>query len=84
MEFLKNELEVMESVASVQQANAYDVREAKMCETMHNSSREQVINQSQTQLDCFRRQLQTLLDKERIYKNQIAELKQQQSRRYLL
>ncbi|XP_043474631.1 centrosomal protein of 290 kDa isoform X2 [Leptopilina heterotoma] len=80
---LQNELEVMETVVNVPQTNTYDVREAKICETIHNSSREQAINQSQTQLDCLRRQLQALLDKERIYKNQIAELKQQQSRRYM-
>ena len=71
----------METVANIQQTTTYDVREPKICETMHNSSREQAINQSQTQLDCLRRQLQTLLDKERMYKNQIADLKQQQSRR---
>ena len=73
----------METVAKAQQATAYDVREPKMCEIMHNSSREQAINQSQAQLDCLRRQLQSLLDKEKMYKNQIADLKQQQSRRYI-
>lgn len=51
----------------------------KIHESTHNSQRDQI--QQQNQMDVLRRQLQSLMEKEKMYKNEIADLKQQLSRR---
>lgn len=50
----------------------------KAHETTHNS-RDQA--QQQNQMDVLRRQLQSLMEKEKMYKYEITDLKQQLSRR---
>lgn len=51
----------------------------KAHETTHNSHRDQM--QQQTQMDILRRQFQSLIEKEKMYKYEITDLKQQLSRR---
>lgn len=51
----------------------------KAHETTHNSHRDQM--QLQSQVDVLRRQLQSLMEKEKMYKHEITDLKQQLSRR---
>lgn len=51
----------------------------KAHETTHNSHRDQM--QQQNQMDVLRRQLQSLMEKEKMYKYEITDLKQQLSRR---
>lgn len=52
----------------------------KAHETTHNSHRNQM---QQNQMDVLRRQLQSLMEKEKMYKYEITDLKQQLSRRYI-
>lgn len=51
----------------------------KVHESTHNSHRDQM--QQQSQMDVLRRQLQSLMEKEKMYKHEITDLKQQLSRR---
>lgn len=51
----------------------------KAHETTHNSHRDQA--QQQNQMDVLRRQLQSLMEKEKMYKYEITDLKQQLSRK---
>jgi len=51
----------------------------KTHEITHNSYRDQT--QQQNQIDVLRRQLQSLMEKEKMYKHEITDLKQQLSRR---
>ena len=53
--------------------------DVKANETSHYSQRDQM--QQQNQIDVLRRQLQSLIEKEKIYKCEITDLKQQLSRR---
>lgn len=76
---LQNEIVLMESVGRSQQMTArVDI---KTSETAYNSHRDQL--QQQNQVDLLRRQLQSLMEKEKTYKYEIADLKQQLSRRYI-
>ncbi|XP_032687965.1 centrosomal protein of 290 kDa-like isoform X2 [Odontomachus brunneus] len=76
---LQNEIELMESVGRSQQMTARV--DTKTNETAYTSHRDQV--QQQNQVDILRRQLQSLMEKEKMYKYEIADLKQQLSRRYM-
>lgn len=51
----------------------------KAHEATHTSHRDQM--QQQNQIDVLRRQLQSLMEKEKMYKYEITDLKQQLSRR---
>ncbi|XP_050465506.1 centrosomal protein of 290 kDa-like isoform X1 [Cataglyphis hispanica] len=75
---LQNEVELIESVNRSQQMT---VRDIKVNETPHQSHRDQM--QQQNQIDVLRRQLQSLMEKEKTYKSEIADLKQQLSRKYM-
>ncbi|KMQ92334.1 centrosomal protein [Lasius niger] len=75
---LQNEVELIESVNRSQQMT---VRDTKANETPHHSHRDQM--QQQNQVDVLRRQLQSLMEKEKTYKYEITDLKQQLSRRYM-
>ncbi|XP_029158200.1 centrosomal protein of 290 kDa-like [Nylanderia fulva] len=75
---LQNEVELIESVNRAQQMT---VRDIKANETPHQSYRDQM--QQQNQVDVLRRQLQSLMEKEKTYKYEITDLKQQLSRRYM-
>lgn len=55
--------------------------DAKTNETAYTSHRDQAQQQNQT--DLLRRQLQSLMEKEKMYKCEITDLKQQLSRRYI-
>lgn len=55
------------------------VRDTKVNEMPHHSHRDQM--QQQNQIDVLRRQLQSLMEKEKTYKSEIADLKQQLSRK---
>lgn len=77
---LQNEIELMESVGRPQQMTARV--DTKTNETAYSSHRDQV--QQQNQVDILRRQLQSLMEKEKMYKYEISDLKQQLSRRYML
>lgn len=72
----QNEVELIESVNRAQQMT---VRDIKANETPHQSHRDQM--QQQNQVDVLRRQLQSLMEKEKAYKYEITDLKQQLSRR---
>ncbi|XP_014478395.1 PREDICTED: centrosomal protein of 290 kDa isoform X2 [Dinoponera quadriceps] len=76
---LQNEVELMESAGRPQQVTAR--ADTKASETAYNSHRDQL--QQQNQADLLRRQLQSLMEKEKAYKYEIADLKQQLSRRYM-
>lgn len=54
-------------------------RDTKVNETPHHSHRDQM--QQQNQIDVLRRQLQSLIEKEKMYKSEITDLKQQLSRK---
>ncbi|XP_012225384.2 centrosomal protein of 290 kDa [Linepithema humile] len=76
---LQNEVELIESVNQPQQITIHSRVDAKTSETIHN--RDQMQQQNQT--DLLRRQLQSLMQKEKMYKYEITDLKQQLSRRYM-
>ncbi|XP_019698378.1 centrosomal protein of 290 kDa isoform X2 [Harpegnathos saltator] len=77
---LQNEIELMESIGRSQQMIAR--ADTKTNETAYNSHRDQQ-QRDQNQVDLLRRQLQSLIEKEKMYKYEIADLKQQLSRRYM-
>lgn len=77
---LQSEVELMQSVNQSHQLTVHgrdDTMKAK--ETPHNSHRDQMQQQNQT--DPLRRQFQSLMEKEKAYKHEITDLKQQLSRR---
>ncbi|XP_020710825.2 centrosomal protein of 290 kDa isoform X2 [Athalia rosae] len=76
---LQDEMEMAEKNTVTQQIVAHD---SKMQEITNSIGRVQS-NQLQAQLDLARRQQQALVEKERNYKSQIVDLKQQLSRRYM-
>ncbi|KYM95179.1 PREDICTED: centrosomal protein of 290 kDa [Cyphomyrmex costatus] len=78
---LQNEVELIESANRSHQVTIHTRGDMKTHESMHNIHRDQI--QQQTQIDVLRRQLQSLIEKEKMYKNEIADLKQQLSRRYM-
>lgn len=55
------------------------IRDTKVSEASHHSHRDQM--QQQNQVDVLRRQLQSLMEKEKTYKSEITDLKQQLSRK---
>ncbi|XP_008211366.1 centrosomal protein cep290 [Nasonia vitripennis] len=61
------------AVTSQQLSTTYEVEDARLYE----------FEQMQSQLDNLRRQLQASMERERSYKNEIAELQQRMSRRYM-
>lgn len=76
----KNDVELMESATRSQRAITRGESETKLHEIAQTSSRDQL--QQNMQADALRKQLQSLLEKEKSYKHEIADLKQQLSRRY--
>lgn len=76
---MQNEIELIESANRSHQMIVHSRGDLKAHETTHNSHRDQV--QQQNQMDILRRQLQTLMEKEKMYKYEITDLKQQLSRR---
>ncbi|KAG5345889.1 CE290 protein, partial [Acromyrmex heyeri] len=78
---LQNEVELIESANRSHQVMVHTRGDMKIHESTHNNQRDQI--QQQNQMDVLRRQLQSLMEKEKIYKNEITDLKQQLSRRYM-
>ncbi|KOC58823.1 Centrosomal protein of 290 kDa [Habropoda laboriosa] len=80
---LQNEVELMESAATnrtrMQHAITHGESELRIHEITQNLNRDQ----SQQHTDSVRKQLQALLEKEKMYKNEITDLKHQLSRRYM-
>ncbi|CAD1480387.1 unnamed protein product, partial [Heterotrigona itama] len=76
---LQNEVELMESVTRSRQAITHGDSELKI----HEITPSQDSSQQQDHTDTVRKQLQSLLEKEKMYKNEITELKEQLSRRYM-
>ncbi|XP_077268211.1 centrosomal protein 290kDa isoform X2 [Temnothorax americanus] len=77
---LQNEVELIESANRSHQMTVHSRGDMKTHETTH-SHRDQM--QQQNQMDVLRRQLQSLMEKEKMYKYEITDLKQQLSRRYM-
>lgn len=75
----QNEVELMESASRSQRALTHNESERKTHEITLAFNRDQ--SQQQSQTDVARKQLQSLLEKEKTYKHEISELKQQLSRR---
>ncbi|XP_076766849.1 centrosomal protein 290kDa [Xylocopa sonorina] len=78
---LQNEVELMESASRTQQAITHGESELKVHEITQTLSHEN--SQQQGHMDTVRKQLQSFLEKEKMYKNEISDLKQQLSRRYM-
>ncbi|CAK9795503.1 Centrosomal protein of 290 kDa [Anthophora quadrimaculata] len=82
---LQNEVELMESAASnrtrTQRAITHGESELKIHEITQTVNRDQ--SQQSVHTDNVRKQFQALLEKEKMYKNEITDLKQQLSRRYM-
>lgn len=70
----------MESATRSQRAITHGESEMKIHEITQTLSRDNLQQQAQT--DSLRKQLQSLLEKEKVYKQEISDLKQQLSRRY--
>ena len=75
---MKNEVELMESATRSRQAITHGESELKI----HEITPSQDNSQRQDHTNTVRKQLQSLLEKEKMYKNEITELKEQLSRRY--
>lgn len=69
----------MESATRTRQAITHGESELKI----HEITPSQDNSQQQDHTDTVRKQLQSLLEKEKMYKNEITELKEQLSRRYI-
>ncbi|XP_011868015.1 PREDICTED: centrosomal protein of 290 kDa isoform X2 [Vollenhovia emeryi] len=78
---LENEVELIESANRPHQMIVHSRGDMKVHEITHSSHRDQM--QQQNQMDVLRRQLQSLMEKEKMYKCEITDLKQQLSRRYM-
>ncbi|XP_054003238.1 centrosomal protein of 290 kDa isoform X1 [Hylaeus anthracinus] len=78
---LQNEVELMGSATRSQRAITHSESERKTHEITLAFNRDQ--SQQQAQTEVVRKQLQSLLEKEKTYKHEISELKQQLSRRYM-
>lgn len=76
---LQNEFEMMELMAQPQQINTSSIKNQ---EIINSLGRDQQTHQ-QTEIDLLRRQQKSFSEKEKLYKDQIADLKQQISRRYM-
>lgn len=74
----KNEVELMGSATRSRQAITHGESELKI----HEITQSHDNLQQQDHTDTVRKQLQSLLEKEKMYKNEISDLKQQLSRRY--
>lgn len=74
----QSEVELVLSVNQSHQITVHSRDDVKK-EIPHNSYRDQT--QQQNQIDLLRRQLHSLMEKEKMYKNEITDLKQQLSRR---
>ncbi|XP_015188923.1 PREDICTED: centrosomal protein of 290 kDa isoform X2 [Polistes dominula] len=78
---LQNEIELLEATNRSLPARVIDHRdELRIHESIPSIQRDQP--QSQNQMDLLRKQLQSLMEKEKMYKHEIAELKQRVSRGY--
>ncbi|XP_015431660.1 PREDICTED: centrosomal protein of 290 kDa [Dufourea novaeangliae] len=75
---LQNEIELMESAAKTQRTITQADSESKLHEVTQISHRDHTQH-----VDGVRKQLQSLLEKEKTYKQEISDLKQQLSRRYM-
>ncbi|XP_076389728.1 centrosomal protein 290kDa [Megachile rotundata] len=78
---LQNAVESMESATRSQRAITHGEAESRIHEITQTFARDQSQQNAQTEL--MKKQLQSLLEKEKTYKNEISDLKQQLSRRYM-
>ncbi|KAK2580640.1 hypothetical protein KPH14_007746 [Odynerus spinipes] len=79
---LQNEIELMGSTNRSPQQRAIDYHDDSRIHEMVPSIRRDQPH-SQNQVDLLRKQLQSLMEKEKMYKHEIAELKQRLSRGYM-
>ncbi|XP_066583263.1 centrosomal protein of 290 kDa-like isoform X2 [Prorops nasuta] len=77
---LQNEIEVLECT-NQSRIVIHNPLEPKVYETVQTANRDHL--QQENHLDSVRRQLQILMEKEKMYKHEITDLKQQLSRRYM-
>lgn len=83
-EQLKSEMEMMESMGQLQpQMSGQSSGTIKIQEITQNYNRHDLSNHGQSELDFLRRQHKSIIEKEKLYKEQIADLRQQLSRRYM-
>lgn len=80
---LQSELEIVESMSHTQQISAHSSCVSRMQEIALNHNHHQSSNVNQSELDLLRRQHKSITEKEKMYKDQIIDLKQQLSRRYM-
>lgn len=78
---LQNEVELIERTSRFQPITAHGHGDIKINETTCSSHHDQM--QHQNQMDLLRRQIQSLMEKEKSYKYEITDLKQHLSRRYV-
>nr|XP_050862423.1 centrosomal protein of 290 kDa isoform X1 [Vespula vulgaris] len=79
---LQNEIELLGATNRSLPTRVIDHRdELRMHDIVPTTQRDQP--QSQNQIDVLRKQLQSLMEKEKMYKHEIAELKQRVSRGYM-
>ncbi|KAK0175035.1 hypothetical protein PV327_008820 [Microctonus hyperodae] len=81
---LQSEIEMMESMGQLQpQMSGQNSGTIKIQEITQNYNRNDLSNHGQSELDFLRRQQKSIIEKEKLYKEQIADLRQQLSRRYM-
>ncbi|XP_034174302.2 centrosomal protein 290kDa [Osmia lignaria lignaria] len=78
---LQNAVESMESTSRSQRAITHGETESRIHEITQTFARDQ--SQQSAQTEILKKQLHSLLEKEKMYKNEISDLKQQLSRRYM-
>lgn len=82
---MKNEVQLMESATQTRQAITHGESALKIHEITPTLSAHDDMHQQQDithRTDTVRKQLHSLIEKEKMYKNEISDLKQQLSRRY--
>ncbi|KAF7992720.1 hypothetical protein HCN44_005064 [Aphidius gifuensis] len=79
---LQNEFELMNSMSQSQQIHSHNHEFLKNQDMANSLTRDQSTHHS-AEVDLLRRQQKSYSDKEKLYKDQIADLKQQISRRYM-
>lgn len=82
---LQNEVQLMESATQARQAITHGESALKIHEITPTLSAHDDMQQQDTvcRTDTVKKQLQSLIEKEKMYKNEISDLKQQLSRRYM-
>ncbi|XP_063976076.1 centrosomal protein Cep290 [Diachasmimorpha longicaudata] len=77
---LQNDIDMMEQMNQSQPMSVHSLGTNKTQEGLHGR---EASNHLQTELDHLRRQYKSVIEKEKLYRDQIADLKQQLSRRYM-